>query len=140
MSLVALRIVLLLAGAFTVYAGFNKALGGIHTLGWQGESQYIEVTNERAFLIQDSHVRFLAGVYTALGLVFLAGALDPPRFRGPLKVACVLIFLGGLARLSQQRPDVTFGPDLMGSMIAELVGMVVLILWVSKAIPAAEKT
>lgn len=138
MSLIALRIVLLLAGAFTAYAGFNKAFGGIHTLGWQGESRFVEVTNEHAFLVQDSHLRFLAGVYSALGLLFLAAAVDPRRFRGALRVACVLIFLGGLARLTQMRADVTFGPDLMGSMIAELVGMALLYVWVSKAVPSAE--
>jgi hypothetical protein len=89
--------------------------------------------------VQDSHVRFLAGVYSALGLLFLAAAFAPRRFRGAVRVACVLIFLGGLARLSQGRPDVTFGPDLMGSMVAELVGMVLLFVWMSKAVPRAER-
>ena len=80
-SVVGLRIVLLLAGAFTVYAGLNKALGGMRTLGWQGEGTYIEVTSEHAFLVQDSHVRFLAGVYSGLGLIFILAAADPRRFR-----------------------------------------------------------
>jgi hypothetical protein len=131
---IGLRIVLLLAGGFTVYAGLNKALGGIHTLGWQGESAYLDVTNEHAFLVQDSHVRFLAGVYTGLGLIFLLAALDPRRFRAALGVSCALIFLGGLFRLSQMRPEITFGPDLLFSMVAELVLMPVLWLWSSRSI------
>lgn len=60
-------------------------------------------------------------------------------FRGALRVACVLIFIGGLARLSQMRADITYGPDLLGSMIAELVGVVLLYLWVSKAVPQVER-
>jgi len=128
----ALRIVLALSGGFTVYAGLNKALGGIRTLGWQGEPRYFEVTDEMAFLVQDSHVRFLAGVYTATGLIFLLGAIDPRRFRTPVGVACALILLGGLARLSQMRPEVTFGPALLFSMVAELVLMPVLWWWTAR--------
>jgi hypothetical protein len=135
----ALRIVLGLGGVFTVYAGLNKALGGMRTLGWQGESPYLAVTNEHAFLIQDSHVRFLAGVYSGLGLIFLLAAADPTRFRGALRTACVLIFLGGLARLSQLRFDVTFGPDIVGSMIAEIVLMPILWWWSSR-LPASSAT
>lgn len=130
-----LRIVLLLAGGFTVFAGLNKALGGMRTLGWQGESSYFEVTNEHAFLVQDSHLRFLAGVYSGLGLVFLLAAADPRRFRGALRVSCALIFLGGFARLTQVRFETTFGPDLVGSMIAEIVVMPILWLWASKVTP-----
>lgn len=130
---IGLRIVLMLAGGFTVVAGLNKALGGLRTLGWQGEIPYLQVTNEHAFMVQDSHVRFLAAVYTGLGLIFLLAAADPRRFRSALGVSCALIFLGGLARLSQGRPGITFGPDLIGSMIAELVLMPVLWLWASRA-------
>ena len=137
-SVVGLRIVLLLAGAFTVYAGLNKALGGMRTLGWQGEGTYIEVTSEHAFLVQDSHVRFLAGVYSGLGLIFILAAADPRRFRSALRIACALIFLGGFARLSQMHFEVTFGPDLLGSMIAELVLMPILWVWASKATPLRE--
>jgi hypothetical protein len=90
-----------------------------------------------AFLVQDSHVRFLAGAYTGLGLVFLLGAIDPRRFRTPIGVACALILLGGLARLSQARPEVTFGPALIGSMVAELVLMPLLWWWTYRAIRPA---
>jgi hypothetical protein len=139
-NVITLQIVLVLAGAFTVYAGFNKAFGGMRTLGWQGESNYLEVTNEHAFLVQDNHVRFLAGVYSGLGLLFLLAATDPRRYRSALGVACVLIFLGGLARLSQMHVEITFGPDILGSMIAELVGMPLLYLWVSKTTTRADRT
>jgi hypothetical protein len=131
-SRVGLRIVLLLLGALTILAGLNKALGGLRTLGWQGEIASFEVTHEHAFLVLDSHVRFLAAVYTGLGLIFLLAAADPRRFRTPLGVACALIFAGGLARLSQMRPEVTFGPDLLVSMVAELALMPFLWWWATR--------
>lgn len=137
-SNIALRTVLILAGAFTAFTGFNIAFGGISTLGWQGVSAFFEVTNEHAFLIQDSHVRFLGGVWIGAGLLFLLAATDVRKYRHALNVVLALIVLGGFARLTQLHPAVTFGPDVIGSFIAELVGIPVLYWWLSKAVaPAA---
>jgi hypothetical protein len=36
--------------------------------------------------------------------------------------------------------EITFGPDILGSMIAELVGMPLLYLWVSKTTTRADRT
>ena len=130
---VALRSVLVLAGAFTTFTGFNIALGGIPTMGWQGVSAFFEVTNQHAFLIQDSHVRFLGGVWIGAGLLFLLAAADIRKYRDALNVVLALIVLGGFARLTQLHPEVTFGPDVIGSFIAELVGIPVLYWWLSKA-------
>jgi hypothetical protein len=86
-SLVALRIVLALAGAFTVYAGFNKALGGIHTLGWQGESRYIAVTNQhRCVAFYQPATRRTSAACVPKGLpAFPAdiGRANPPASDGP---------------------------------------------------------
>jgi len=131
-SLTGLRVVLALAGAIITYTGLNVALGGIPTLGWQGEKLILEAANERTFLVQDSNVRFFGGLWIGIGLFFLVAPLNLVKHRAALRVSFALIFVGGLARLSQMRLDVTFGPEILGSSVAELVGMPLLYVWLSK--------
>ena len=44
-----------------------------------------------------------------------------------------VIFLGGVARLTQLEPAVTFGKDLAVSSLIELVGMPAMALWLAAA-------
>lgn len=129
LSFTGLRVMLVLAGAFIVFTGLNVALGGIPTLGWQGQTAFLEVTDSAAYSAQDSHVRFLGGLWTAVGLLFIVAARSPAAYRSALLFAYVAIFLGGLARLSQLDLDTLFGPDIVGSLAAELIGMPLLFLW-----------
>src|SRR6185503_18967008 len=118
-SLIALRIVLVLAGMSVLVTGINVAFGGIRTLGWQGERLFFDVTNETAFLAQDSHVRFLGGLWLGVGLYFIVAATNLAKHRNTLCVVLALVFLGGLARLTQVHPATTFGPRILGSFLAE---------------------
>jgi hypothetical protein len=129
-----LRAVLVLAGLFTTFTGINIAFGGIATLGWQGVDAFFAVTNEHDFLVQDSHVRFLGGVWIGVGLLLLLSPIDLKRCRPALTFVFGLIFLGGLARLGQLNFGVTFGPDIVGSLAAEVIGMPVLYLWLRRAL------
>jgi len=133
-SMIALRIVLVLAGVFIIFTGINLAFGGMQTLGWQGESSFFEVTNEHAFLVHDSHIRFLGGLWLGIGALFIVASTNLQKYRSALIAACALIFLGGLARFSQMHFDITFGPEILGSLLAELVGMPLLYFWLSKAV------
>lgn len=132
-SLTGLRIVLAIAGAFIVFTGLNVALGGISTLGWQGQSAFLEVTDATAYLAQDSHMRFLGGLWTAVGVLFMVAARAPSAYRPVLIFAYGAIFLGGLARLSQLEFDTLFGPDIFGSLAAELIGMPLLFMWTRRS-------
>jgi hypothetical protein len=69
-----LRMVLALCGIGIVMLGLNVSLGGIVTMGWQGSTDFVAITDAAAFQVQDNHVRFIAGVWTGVGLLFLAGA------------------------------------------------------------------
>ncbi|MCH8031573.1 MAG: DUF4345 domain-containing protein [Bacteroidetes bacterium] len=129
-SEIALRVVLVLTGAFIVYTGIDIAFGGMRTLGWQVPGPFFDVTDQHTFLVQDSHFRFLGGVWLPMGLVLLMGATNLKRYAPVLKLAFVLIFAGGLARISQ--PDILFDPAIMGSFIAEVVGMPVLYVSLSR--------
>lgn len=132
-SLLGLRVVLVLAGAFIVFTGLDIALGGISTLGWQVQTSFLEVTDSAAFSAQDSHVRFLGGLWTAVGLMFIAAARSPSAYRPALYFAYAAIFLGGLARFSQMDFDTLFGPAIVGSLAAELIGMPLLFYWTRRS-------
>ena len=129
-----LKVVLALSGAFTVFTGLNRALGGMRTLGWQGATDFLQVVSEHEYLIQDNHTRFLGGVWTGVGLLLLLSPLNLRTFRPMLNLVFAVIFLGGLARFTAMRPDIVFGPEIVGSLIAELIGMPLLFLWLSKAV------
>jgi hypothetical protein len=75
-SSTALRIVLVLAGVFIILTGINITFGGMQTLGWQGKSAFFEVTNEHAFLVHDSHIRFLSGLWLGVGALFIVAATN----------------------------------------------------------------
>ena len=132
-----LRIALVLAGANTLFTGLNRAFGGIATLGWQGSTDFLSVISEHDYLIQDNHNRFLGGVWAAIGLMLIIAPLDLRRFQPVLNFIFALIFAGGLARFTAMRWDVVFGPDIIVSLAAELVGMPILFLWLSKTLKSS---
>lgn len=131
---IALRVVLILAGLIIIFTGVNTAFGGMLTLGWQGQTTFFEVTDQHSYLVQDSHIRFLGGLWMGIGLLFIFAARNVERQQNVLKFALVLIFLGGLARFSQMQLDITFGKEIVGSLVAELVGMPLLYFWLSKTL------
>lgn len=131
---IGLRVVLVLAGIFIAFTGVNLALGGILTLGWQGQTAFFEVTNRHAYLVQDSHIRFLGGLWTGIGLLFIVAVTNLQKYQSALNMAFILIFLGGLARFSQMQMDIIFGKDIVGSLAAELVGMPLLYFWLSRTL------
>ena len=133
-SLTALKIILVLAGIFIIGSGLNIGVGGIHTLGWGVQKGFIEVTNARNFLIQDNHVRFVGGIWLGIGFLFLLSATNPAKHKQRLQFSFILIFLGGVLRLFQFHPEVTFGPAIVGSLIAELVGMPLMYWWTARQI------
>lgn len=130
-SSIALRVILFLSALFIVFTGTDVTFGGINTLGLDGRQNFIQVTNENMFLIQDSHVRFLGGLWIGIGLLFLVSTFMLERMQTILKFCFVLIFIGGLGRFTQMNMDVLVDPHIIGSLVAELVGMVILYFWVS---------
>ena len=126
-----LRIVLVALGAISAFVAVNVAFGGLETLGWQGPTDYFRVTDNDAFLIRDSHAHYYGGVYLAVAAVLIIAATNVGKYHQALYVVFAMIFVGGLARLTQLEPSVTFGSDLMLSSVIELVGAPLLALWVA---------
>ncbi len=130
-SSIILRVVLFLSAAFILFTGTDVTFGGFETLGLEGRQGFFQVTNENMFLIQDSHIRFLGGVWIGIGLLFLAATFMLDKLQQLLKFCIALVFLGGLARFTQMNTDILLDPNILGSLIAELAGMIILYIWVS---------
>jgi hypothetical protein len=126
------RAVLALLGAISAFVAINVAFGGLETLGWQGPTKYFQITDHDAYLLRDSHARFYGGVYLALAGFLIVAATNLHKYRTGLYVVFAAIFAGGVARLTQMEPGVTFGNDLTLSSVIELVGMPALALAVAR--------
>ncbi len=129
-----LKIVLALMAAFIVLSGLNIGLGGIPSLGWGGQKDFLTVTNESDYHIQDSHVRYVGGLWLGMGLFFFLSLTHLARYKPLLLFCFVLIFFGGLLRLFQGQPATTFRLPVLPSLLAELIGMPLLFFWLRKAV------
>lgn len=132
-SFVVLRLILALCGAGIVFLGLNVGFGGIATLGWQGSPDFVVAADAYAYSVQDSHVRFLGGVWLGVGVLFLLGALLFKRLTSVLMVLCGLIFVGGLVRMGAFDSAVLPSPDIAPSLFAELFIFPGLALWIWRA-------
>jgi len=133
-KLIALRIVLGLVGLYIILSGINIAVGGMPTLGLGGQSNFFKVTDMQPYLIQDSHIRFVGGVWLGLGLLFLLSTTNVYKYKTQLLFGCVLIFVGGLSRLFEMHPEITFGKNIIGPFLAEIIGTPILFTWISKTV------
>jgi hypothetical protein len=129
----ALRGVLIVLGAVSAFVAINVAFGGLETLGLQGPTKYFQVTDHDAYLLRDSHAHFYGGVYLGIAIFLIVASTNLHKYRTTLNVVFALIFLGGVARLTQLEPGVTFGNDLAVSTLIELVGMPAMTLWLAAA-------
>lgn len=131
----ALRIVLMLAGAIVIYLGLDLGLGGMRTLGWQGSTDFITVTDPARFAVQDNHARFVGGVWLGVGLILFSGSFTISRFRTALIAMCALVFIGGLMRIASGDIGTILGMQVLPSMLAELVLFPALAYWLSRTGP-----
>jgi hypothetical protein len=116
----ALRGLLVLAGLAVLAVGINVGLGGIRTLGLQVSPDYVTVADAAGFAVQDSHVRFLGGLFTAIGAILVAGAMLLPRAWSTICLLCALMPVAGLFRLSGGSAGI-LNPELYMSLAFEFV-------------------
>lgn len=135
---IALRFILILGGVFAVYSGLDQALGGLFTLGWMGQQVFFEIADQHLFLVADNHHRFLGGVWTGIGLFFFLAITNLEKYQIGLYFAFSSIFIGGLARFSQMNFDIIFGPEVVGALLVEIIGMPLLFLWLLRSVRQAE--
>lgn len=133
-----LRAALVIVGLIIVFLGADVGFGGLRTLGWQGVKSYFTVTQDPVYQVQDSHMRFFGGLFVAMGVFVVWAAGHLRQHQSGLKLVFVVVFFGGLARFSQLRPDVVFGPQVVGALGAELLLMPVLYFWLNWVLNAQE--
>ena len=127
---VILKLILGLSGIAIMVLGLNVALGGIATIGWQGSTDFFAITDSEVFAVQDNHIRFIAGVWFGVGVMFVAGALALERFRSVLLALIAMIFIGGLARISAMDIALLTSAEIFPSLFAELVLFPLVAIWI----------
>ena len=124
-----LNTVVVIVGAAIIFLGLNVGLGGMQTLGWQTTRDFISITDAATFHVQDSHIRFIGGVWFSVGAAFLIGGFAMSKFRPTLIILSVMIAFAGLFRLSGMDSGVINGAAIAPSMAFELIGFPLLAWW-----------
>ena len=124
-----LNTVVVIIGAAIILLGLNVGLGGIQTLGWQTTRDFISISDAATFHVQDSHIRFIGGVWFGVGVAFLIGGFAMNMFRPTLIIMSVMIAFAGLFRLSGMDSGVVFSAAIAPSIAFELVGFPLLAWW-----------
>lgn len=130
-----LNIVIALIGLAITFLGLNVGLGGIRTLGWQGTEDFIAVTDAVTFAVQDNHIRFIAGVWFGVGVMFVLGGFWLDKLRTTLIALSGMIAVAGLFRLCAM-DGVIFSSAIAPSMVFELVGFPLLAVWLMRSTSA----
>ena len=128
-----LKSVLALVGLAIMTLGLNIGLGGIPTLGWQTPEPFIAVTNETVYHVQDSHIRFIGGVWFSVGAIFTLGAILQSALRPTLIILCGAIACAGLFRLSGFDGGAVFTPAILPSLALEIVAFPFLAWWLANS-------
>ncbi|MFT6943467.1 MAG: hypothetical protein ACI8Z1_004025 [Candidatus Azotimanducaceae bacterium] len=124
-----LNLVVVIAGAAIIFLGLNVGLGGIKTLGWQTTSDFISITDAAIFHAQDSHIRFIGGIWFGVGATFVIGGFAMRAFRPTLIILSAMIAIAGLFRLSGMDSGVIFSAAIAPSFVLELIGFPLLAWW-----------
>lgn len=124
-----LNSVVVIVGAFIIFLGLNVGLGGIRTLGWQSTRDFVAITDTATFHAQDSHIRFIGGVWFGVGVAFLIGGFAISKFRSTLIILSAMIATAGLFRLSGMDSGVIFSAAIAPSITIELIGFPLLAWW-----------
>jgi hypothetical protein len=117
-----LNLVVVIVGAAIIFLGLNIGLGGIKTLGWQTTRDFISITDAATFHVQDSHIRFIGGIWFGVGATFVIGGFAMRTFRPTLIILSAMIAIAGLFRLSGLDSGVIFSAAIAPSLMLELFG------------------
>lgn len=124
-----LNSVVVIVGTAIIFLGLNVGLGGIQTMGWQTTRDFISISDVAAFHVQDSHIRFIGGVWFGVGAAFLIGGFAMNRFRPTLIILSIMIAIASLFRLSGMDSGVILSGAIAPSIAMELVGFPLLAWW-----------
>lgn len=121
------RVVLILIGGAIAFLGLDFAFGGIPTLGWLVDPAYVTVADPVTYQTQDNHVRFLGGLFVALGAVLAVAGVKLTQMRDTAIWLLAMVFAAGLFRISAL--DGAVSPAVLPSFLLELIAFPALALW-----------
>lgn len=124
-----LNSIIVIIGGVIILLGLNIGLGGIRTLGWQSARDFVSVTDAATFHAQDSHIRFIGGVWFGIGAVFVIGGFAMHKFRSALIILSGIIAIAGLFRLSGMANGGILSAAIAPSLAFELVGFPLIAWW-----------
>ena len=124
-----LNLVVVIVGAAIIFLGLNVGLGGIKTLGWQTTRDFVAITDAAIFYAQDSHIRFIGGIWFGVGAAFVIGGFAMRTVRPTLIILSAMIAIAGLFRLSGMDSDMIFSAAIAPSIALELIGFPLLAWW-----------
>lgn len=114
------QILVFISGIALLVIGGGVGLGGILTLGLQIPTDFVEVTRQEIFDVQDNHIRYLGGFFFMAGVVFVIGAFQLAKLRTTLIVLSLMIFGAAIFRFLGGNANV-FGSDLLLSLALEII-------------------
>ncbi|MBA3868335.1 MAG: DUF4345 family protein [Anaerolineae bacterium] len=122
----ALKAVLILLGIYGIFLSIDFGVGGITSLGWQGETEFLLVTNEARYGVQDSNFRFFGGGFGVIGVLMIMSATNLKKYQEILNLMFRLIFVSGLMRFTSGNIALLSSAELSVAIFIEIVLMIVL--------------
>lgn len=130
----ALKTVLILLGIYGIFLSIDFGLGGITSLGWQGGTDFLLVTDAARYGVQDSNFRFFAGVFGVIGVLMILSVTNLKKYQEILNLMFVLIFVGGLMRFTSGDMAVLLSAEVAVALFVEIVLMIVLYFWLAREV------
>jgi len=130
----ALKAVLVLLGIYGIFLSIDFGVGGIMSLGWQGGTDFLLVTDAARYGVQDSNFRFFAGVFGVIGVLMIMSVTNLKKYQKILNLMFVLIFVGGLMRFTSGNMSVLLSAEVAVALFVEIVLMTVLYFWLAREV------
>ncbi len=133
-SATALKAVLIVLGLYGLFISIDFGWGGFATLGWQGSTDFLQITDSARYGVQDSHFRFLAGAFSVVSAFVIFAVTDLQRHQKTLNLIFALIFVGGVTRFTSANFGVLFGTEIIVALFAEIGLMLILYVWLRRVV------
>ncbi len=118
---IALRVLCGVVGTALSLIALNTAIDGMATLGWQFPSDFMDITDQTTFARHDSNARFFAATFMCFGIFMALGAIWLDVLWPVITAFLIAIAFGGLLRFLQNGYSPLADPEILPSLIAEVV-------------------
>lgn len=132
LSKTALKVVLVILGAYGIFFAIDFGFGGFKSLGLQGPTDFLRTIDAARYGVQDSHFRFFAGTFSVIGAFVIFATTNLQKYQHTLNLIFALIFVGGIMRFTSGDFSVIFSAQIIVALFAEIVLMAILYFWLAR--------